>query len=56
LFEVGTGECYERCTSGAQCPDDAPFCRTLGLFSGGDFNCNLSVRVCRPVDQNDCHP
>ena len=54
--EVGSGECYARCTMDAQCPADARFCRLLGLYSGGDFNCNASVRVCRPVDHNDCRP
>src|SRR2546423_15662012 len=54
--EVGTGDCYARCTTDANCSADAPFCRLLGLYSGGDFNCNASVRVCRPVDRNDCGP
>ena len=54
--EVGTGECYSRCTGNAQCSTSAPFCRTLGLYGGGDFNCNSSVRVCRPTDFDDCRP
>jgi hypothetical protein len=54
--EVGSGDCYPRCAIDAQCSADAPFCRLLGLYSGGDFNCNASVRVCRPVDRNDCRP
>ncbi|HYY52528.1 MAG TPA: hypothetical protein VE755_06635 [Myxococcales bacterium] len=54
--EVGSGECYARCTTDAQCPADARFCRTLGLYSRGDFHCNASVRVCRSVDLNDCRP
>ena len=54
--EVGTGDCYARCTTDANCSADAPFCQLLGLYGGGDFNCNASVRVCRPVDRNDCRP
>ena len=52
--EVGTGDCYARCTTDASCSADAPFCRTLGLYSGGDFVCNSSARVCRSVDRKDC--
>jgi len=55
--EVGDGAVMLRCASSAQCPADAPFCRVLGLFHGGDYNCNAQVLVCRDVDRNDCpHP
>jgi hypothetical protein len=52
--DTGDGLCHLRCGSDGECPDSAPFCRTLGLYSGGDFNCNDSVRICRDVDRNDC--
>jgi hypothetical protein len=52
--QVGDGLCHFRCGSDGDCPEAAPYCRTLGLFSGGDFNCNGSVRICREVDRNDC--
>jgi hypothetical protein len=38
----------------AQCPAQAPFCRLLGLYGGGDFNCNFSVRICRATTRDDC--
>src|SRR5919204_972123 len=52
--EVGNGESYARCTMDAQCPAQAPFCRLLGLYGGGDFNCNFSVRICRATTRDDC--
>ena len=54
--EVGNGDCYARCTMDGQCSTSARFCRTLGLYSGGDFVCNSSIRVCRAMDLNDCRP
>jgi hypothetical protein len=55
--EAGSGESLTRCTTDAQCcSTNAQFCRTLGLYSGGDFVCNSSIRVCRPIDRNDCGP
>src|SRR2546430_3431375 len=38
--DVGDGLAYQICASDHDCSGDAPFCRTLGLFQGGDFNCN----------------
>ena len=55
-LEVGNGDCYARCAMDGQCSTSARFCRTLGLYSGGDFVCNSSVRICRPMDLNDCGP
>jgi hypothetical protein len=52
--EVGDGATYLECKVDADCPAGAPFCRTLGLFKGGDFNCNATVRICRPTAQDDC--
>jgi len=54
--QVGDGLCHFRCGSDGDCPEAVPFCRTLGLFSGGDFNCNASVRICRETDRDDCPP
>jgi len=51
--QVGDGSCFDLCTSNAQCGGAAPYCRTLGLFYGGDFSCNSSVLVCRATDHND---
>ena len=31
--EVGTGDCYARCTMDTQCSAEAPFCRLLGLYN-----------------------
>ncbi len=52
--DVGDGLCHLRCGSDGDCPDAVPYCRTLGLYSGGDYSCNGSVRICRDADQNDC--
>ena len=52
--DVGDGLCYLRCGSDRDCPEAVPYCRTLGLYSGGDFNCNGSVRICREADRSDC--
>jgi hypothetical protein len=52
--DVGDGLCHLRCASDADCPAETAFCRTLGLYSGGDFNCNSSVTICRAIDRDDC--
>jgi hypothetical protein len=52
--EVGDGATYLECASDGDCPGATPFCRTLGLFKGGDFNCNATVRICRPAAHDDC--
>ena len=54
--EVGDGGLFLLCGTSLDCPSTAPFCRTLGLFGGGDYSCNASVLVCREVDRNDCQP
>ena len=54
---VGDGSCLQRCADDRQCVSidaKAPYCRTLGLFAGGDSSCNSSVRVCRGADHDDC--
>lgn len=52
--DVGDGRAYSVCSSDGDCSPTEPFCRTLGLFHGGDFNCNASVTICRSVDHDDC--
>jgi hypothetical protein len=54
--EVGDGAAHPRCAADRDCTSDAPFCRVLGLFAGGDYSCNESVRICRSVDHDDCPP
>jgi hypothetical protein len=52
--DVGDGLTYRLCSSDDDCSPDAPFCRILGLFQSGNFNCNGQVVICRQVDRNDC--
>jgi hypothetical protein len=52
--EVGDGASYVICAADGDCSAAAPFCRTLGLYSGGDFGCNRSVSICRTIDHDDC--
>jgi hypothetical protein len=53
--QEGDGLCHERCNTDADCSDPGrPYCRILGLFDGGDWNCNAGVRVCRETDKDDC--
>ena len=52
--EVGDAATYLLCSADGECPPATPFCRTLGLFKGGDFNCNATVRICRSTALNDC--
>jgi hypothetical protein len=53
-FDVGDGRMYPVCSSDSNCSPGEPFCRVLGLFHGGDFNCNASVKICRTVDRDEC--
>lgn len=53
--EGGDGLCHQECETDADCTDPCrPLCRRLGLFDGGDFNCNRVVTVCSAEDRNDC--
>jgi hypothetical protein len=52
--EVGDGLCHLRCDSDGDCPSSAPKCHVLGLFQGGDFSCNASVRVCGHAERDEC--
>lgn len=52
---VGDQLCHQRCETDADCTDPCrPACHTLGLFSGGDWNCNGRVRVCDTHRVDDC--
>lgn len=47
--------CVEPCVVAMDCVDDErPFCRNIGLFAGGDFDCNISALVCKADDQDQC--
>jgi hypothetical protein len=52
--EVGDGLCHLRCDADRDCPSSAPNCHVLGLFQGGDFSCNASVRVCGHAERDEC--
>jgi hypothetical protein len=52
---VGDQLCHQSCETDADCSDPCrPACHTLGLFSGGDWNCNGRVRVCGTRSFDDC--
>ena len=55
--EKGDKKCYRLCESSGDCGDDfnGPNCSRLGLFNGGDWNCNESVKVCRQKQADDCN-
>jgi hypothetical protein len=53
--DVGDLLCHQTCNTDADCSDPCrPNCRTLGLFSGGDYNCNGHVRVCGTSTLDQC--
>jgi hypothetical protein len=53
--DFGDRACHKKCASDADCPDSCmPYCRRLGLFAGGDYNCNSTVMICREIDKDDC--
>jgi hypothetical protein len=53
--DVGDGRCHRRCATDSDCTDPCrPFCSILGLFDGGDYNCNAGVRICREKPKDDC--
>lgn len=43
--DTGDGLCYAKCRSSADCSSGYD-CVTLGLYNGGDYNCNATVKVC----------
>lgn len=48
-------ECVIPCASDADCDDTGlPFCSTKGLYRGGDYYCNGTMKVCREARQNQC--
>jgi len=53
--EAGDGRCHQECRTDADCTDPCrPLCRRLGLFNGGDFNCNRVITICRAEDIDHC--
>ena len=55
--EVGDGLCYDTCADDSDCADSCrPFCRTIGLFRRGDFQCNGTASVCGSSPDDQCVP
>lgn len=53
--QMGDLRCYDACTSDADCRDPClPHCSVQGLFNGGDFSCNATIRLCRAKAEDDC--
>ena len=51
----GDGRCYDLCETDADCTDSCrPYCRTLGLFAGGDWGCNEWRYVCQSTTFDEC--
>ena len=51
---VGDGLCYTKCGNDSDCSVSRPHCGLLGLYYGGDYNCNAAVSICRESDGDDC--
>jgi hypothetical protein len=52
---VGDQLCHHLCETDTDCTDPCrPSCHTLGLFHGGDYNCNLTVRICGTDSADEC--
>jgi hypothetical protein len=53
--DEGDLRCHKLCATDAECADPCrPHCHTLGLFSGGDYQCNGHVRVCGTSTSDEC--
>lgn len=53
--QVGDLRCYDTCTSDSDCHDPClPHCSVQGLFSGTDFSCHETIRLCRAEATDDC--
>lgn len=53
--QVGSLRCYDTCTSDSDCQDPClPHCSVQGLFSGTDFSCHETIRLCRAEATDDC--
>lgn len=53
--EKGDGRCYRRCDDHSDCNEkDRPYCTQIGLYNGGDWNCNEVVYVCRERRSDYC--
>ena len=49
----GDGLCYQRCETNDGCSSAYP-CVRIGLFAGGDYYCNETVKVCAAREDADC--
>jgi hypothetical protein len=55
--EHGDLLCHKSCTSDSDCDEGCrSHCRQIGLFSGGDYGCNSTVKICREDDSQDICP
>lgn len=50
----GDGLCHLQCETDADCGEVGVYCSVQGLFAGGDFGCNNTIRICRTKQANDC--
>ncbi|MBL8720421.1 MAG: hypothetical protein JNL79_30835 [Myxococcales bacterium] len=51
----GVRGCFTPCDTAADCPAGA-FCSFMGLFQGGDWECNSRAKVCRSEPLDMCGP
>lgn len=52
---VGDGQCYERCSTNADCTETGrEECKAVRLFAGGDGCGNRVICLCRAPDAKDC--
>lgn len=54
-YGSGVRGCFTPCDTAADCPP-AKFCSFMGLFQGGDFECNARAKVCRTEPLDMCGP
>jgi hypothetical protein len=53
--EMGDGLCHTKCETDKDCKDPCrPHCTDVGLWSGGDYGCNGTVRMCSDQVQDYC--
>lgn len=51
----GVRGCFTPCDTAADCPARS-FCSFMGLFQGGDWECNARAKVCRSEPLDMCGP
>ncbi|MEI9951668.1 MAG: hypothetical protein WDO74_22480 [Pseudomonadota bacterium] len=52
---AGDQLCHQVCTTDADCSDPCrPYCRTIGLYAGGDYGCNRKLWVCSASNFDQC--